>query len=196
VAIKNTGRASPAPYSHAAAYLCTMNLSYTHLLPADFAPDSRVWVYQSSRLFTMGEALQIEDLINHFVAGWKSHGTPVKGFGTLFFGQFIILMADENATGVSGCSTDSSVRLIKEIEQLYKVAMFDRQNLAFITKDKVQLLPLNQLNYAISNNFINADTIYFNNLVQTKQELENNWMIRVKESWLAKKLNLPATSTT
>jgi hypothetical protein len=172
-----------------------MNLSYTHLLPADFAADSRVWVYQSSRLFSMGEALQIEDLLNHFVAGWKSHGTPVKGFGTLFFGQFIILMADENATGVSGCSTDSSVRLIKEIEQLYKVAMFDRQNLAFIIKDKVQLLPMSQLQYALGNGFLSADTIYYNNLVQTKQELENNWMIPIKESWLAKKLNLTAHST-
>lgn len=166
-----------------------MNLEYKHLLPADFSPESRVWIYQSSRLFTMGEALQIEDLLNHFVANWKSHGTPVKGFGTLFFGQFIVLMADEQATGVSGCSTDSSVRLIKEMEQLYKVSMFDRQNLAFIIKDKVQLLPLGQLQYAVDNGFINPDTIYYNNTILTKQELENNWMIPVKDSWLAKKLN-------
>jgi hypothetical protein len=173
-------------------YLCCMNLSYKHLLPADFAPESRVWIYQSSRLFAMGEALQIEDLINHFVTNWKSHGTPVKGFGTLFFGQFIILMADENATGVSGCSTDSSVRLIKDIEQLYKVSMFDRQNLAFIIKDKVEQIPLNQFQYAIENGFITADTLYYNNIVETKQELENNWMIPVKESWLSKKMKSAA----
>jgi hypothetical protein len=35
-------------------------------------------------------------------------------------------MADETATGVSGCSTDSSVRLIKEIEKIFGVNMFDR----------------------------------------------------------------------
>lgn len=178
----------PSYQATVTAYLCSMNLSYKHLLPTDFAAESRVWVYQSSRLFSMSEALQIEDLLNHFVVNWKSHGTPVKGFGTLFFGQFIILMADENATGVSGCSTDSSVRLIKEIEQLYKITMFDRQNLAFIIKEKVQLLPFNQLQYAFDNNFITADTIYINNLVQTKDELENNWLIRLKDSWLAKKI--------
>lgn len=165
-----------------------MNLDYKHLLPSDFAADSRVWVYQSSRLFSLGEALQIEDLLNHFVENWKSHGTPVKGFGTLFFGQFILLMADERATGVSGCSTDSSVRLIKEIEQLYKVSMFDRQNLAFVIKEKIELLPLGQLQYAFDNGFIKADTVYINNLVQTKEELENNWLIPVKESWLAKRI--------
>lgn len=167
-----------------------MNLEYKHLLPADFAPDSRVWIYQSSRMFSLGEAIQIEDLLNHFVANWKSHGTPVKGFGTMFFGQFIVLMADEQATGVSGCSTDSSVRLIKEIEQLYKVSMFDRQNLAFVRKEKIELLPLNQLQYAVDNGFLQADTIYINNLVQTKEELEQNWLIPVKESWLAKRIKL------
>ncbi len=167
-----------------------MNLDYKHLLPADFAANSRVWIYQSSRRFSLGEALQIEDLLNHFVENWKSHGTPVKGFGTLFFGQFIILMADEQATGVSGCSTDSSVRLIKEIEQLYKVAMFDRQNLAFVSKEKIELLPLGQLQYAFDNGFLQSDTIYMNNLVQTKAEMEQSWLIPVKESWLAKRINL------
>ncbi|NII27959.1 hypothetical protein HB364_22940 [Pseudoflavitalea sp. X16] len=169
-----------------------MNWNYQSLLPADFAPDSRVWIYQSSRLLGMGEALQIEDLLNEFVANWKSHGTPVKGFGTLFFGQFIVLMADENATGVSGCSTDSSVRLIKQIEELYKVQLFDRQLLAFQVKEKVQLLPLSQLQHAVDNNFISPDTLYFNNLVQTKEELENKWMIPVKDSWLTRRIAIKA----
>ncbi len=68
--------------------------------------------------------------------------------------------------------------------------MFDRQNLAFAVKEKIELLPLNQLQYAVNNNFIQADSLYFNNLVQTKEELENNWLISVKNSWLMKKLEL------
>jgi hypothetical protein len=167
-----------------------MNLNYKELLPANFAPDSRVWIYQCNRLFTIPEALQAEDLLNQFVNGWQSHGTPVKGFATIFFGQFIIIMADENATGVSGCSTDSSVRVIKEIEKLCGVNMFDRTSLAFLVKNKVQLLPLSQLQYALDNKFIDAEIIYFNNLVTTKQELESKWLQPVKESWLAKKIAL------
>lgn len=165
-----------------------MNTNYQELLPADFAPDSRVWIYQSSRLFFLTEALHIEDLLKNFVANWQSHGEPVKGYGNLFFGQFIVLMADESTTGVGGCSTDSSVRLIKQFEELFKVNMFDRQTLAFLVKDKIQLLPLAQLQYAIDNNFITPDTIYFNNLVQNKQELEQKWLIPVKDSWLSKKI--------
>jgi len=167
-----------------------MNLEYKYLLDKNFSPDSRVWVYQSSRLFGMAEALAIEDLLNDFTSKWLSHGSPVKGAGYLFFGQFIILMADEKATGVSGCSTDSSVRLIKDIEQKFSVNMFDRTTLAFVIKDKVQLLPLSQLQYAFNNSFINSHTLYFNNLVQTKEELENKWIIPIKDSWVAKKISV------
>lgn len=165
-----------------------MNLEYKSLLDSSFDPQSRVWIYQSSRIFSISEALDIEETLQAFAEQWKSHGTPVKGAAYLFFGQFIILMADETATGVSGCSTDSSVRLIKEIEQQYGVNLFDRTTLSFIIKDKIQQLPLAQLSYAFQNGFLDANSLYFNNTVQTKEELENKWIIPVKESWLAKKM--------
>ena len=118
-----------------------MNLHFQDQIPVEFNDLSKVWIYQSSRLFLMSEALEIEAILEQFVASWKSHGDEVKGFGNLFFGQFIVLMADETATGVSGCSTDSSVRIVKEIEQQYTVQLFERQTLAFVVKDKIQLLP-------------------------------------------------------
>lgn len=167
-----------------------MNLEYKNLLDDSFHPQSRVWIYQSSRLFSLSEALEIEEKLEAFTSGWLSHGTPVKGKSWLFFGQFIILMADETASGVSGCSTDSSVRLIKTIEQQYGVNLFDRTTLAFVLKDKIELLPLSQLHYAAENGFISPETLYFNNLVQTKAELETNWIIPVKESWLGKRMEM------
>lgn len=170
-----------------------MKLDYIYLLDGTFHPDSRVWVYQANRVFSLQEALDIEEMLSDFASQWNSHGIPVKGAGYLFFGQFIILMADETATGVSGCSTDSSVRLIKDIEQKFNVNMFDRMTLAFVVKDKIQLLPLTQLQYAADNGFIDGDTLYFNNLIETKEELENNWIIPVKDSWLNKRLSFSAS---
>ena len=145
--------------------------SYKHLLPAEFNDNSRVWIYQGSRLFTISEALQIEDMLHSLVANWKSHGTPVKGYANLFFGQFIILMADEDATGVSGCSIDSSVRIIQQIEKQFAVEMFNWQSLAFVVKDKVQIIPRQQFGYALENNFVTPQTLFFNNVVVLKK----NW---------------------
>jgi hypothetical protein len=165
-----------------------MDFDYRELIPKDFNANSKVWIYQSSRMFAMSEALQIEELLESFIQNWKSHGTPVKGYANLIYGQFIVFIADETATGVSGCSTDSSVRVVKEIEALYKVNMFDRLNLAFLIKDKIQTIPLAQFTYAIENDFINTNTIYFNNTVLNLTDFSESWMIPIKDSWLKTKL--------
>lgn len=161
-----------------------MTFNYREMLPEEMDASSRVWIYQSSRLFSLSEAFQIEDMLNEFVSSWHSHGVAVKGYANLFYGQFIILMADETASGVSGCSTDSSVRLMKSIEQKFRVQLFDRLLLAFLIEEKVQLIPISQLDFAEENQFISKDTLYFNNTVQTKKELEEKWLLPLKESWL------------
>jgi len=172
-----------------------MNLNYHQLVPGTFDDQSRVWIYQCNRIFTISEALQIEDMLKHFVMNWASHGSPVSGYANLFFGQFIVLMADESATGVSGCSTDSSVRLIKDIEALFQVQLFNREALAFIVKERIQIIPMAQLKYAFDNSFITGDTLYFNNLVQSKKEFLEKWLIPIKDSWLGKKMFHAPSST-
>ncbi len=168
--------------------LLTLTLQYKHLLPTNFHPDSRVWIYQSDRSFTEPEQIEIDELLLQFTDSWTSHGAKVKGFGKLFFNQFIILLADETASGVSGCSTDSSVRIIKEIENRYNTNLFNRQNLAFFTGENIIQIPLSKLNEAISDKIINSETYYFNNVVLSKKELEENWIIKLKESWLEQKV--------
>ncbi len=166
-----------------------MQFNYRELLPGDFDKSSRIWIYQSSRLFTISEALWLEGQLDEFVKSWNSHGVQVKGYANLFFGQFIVFMADETASGVSGCSTDSSVRLVKQIEQKFQVQLFDRLLLAFLIGEKVQLLPISQLGFAIENQFVTGDTLYFNNTVQTKKELEENWLVPVRMSWLKNRIH-------
>jgi len=166
----------------------TKSLQYHHFLPTNFHPDSRVWIYQSDRTFSEQQQIEIDELIQQFTNSWTSHGAKVKGFGKLFFNQFIILMADETASGVSGCSTDSSVRLIKEIENKYNVDLFNRQNLAFFNGENIIQIPISKLNEAISNNLINLETYYFNNVVLSKKELEEKWIIELRDSWLQQKV--------
>ncbi|GAA4311889.1 hypothetical protein [Compostibacter hankyongensis] len=169
-----------------------MNQDITALLPQDFHPASRVWIYQSNRPFNAQEEKEINEQLLHFTAQWNAHGDSVKGWGKLLFGRFIILMADESRTGVSGCSTDSSVRLIKSIARQYEAALFDRLLIAFWVKEQIEMLPLSQVAYAFSRGFIDENTLFFNNTVLSKQELESRWLVPVKDSWLASRLQEPA----
>jgi hypothetical protein len=171
-----------------------MNINFQDEIPIDFDNNSRVWVYQSNRAFSINESLEIERVLEGFTKEWNSHGSLVKGFANLFFGRFIVFMADETNIKVGGCSTDTSVRLVKNIEQDYNVSLFERQSLAFIVKDRINVLPLSLVNYSIENEDITPDTLYFNNTILTKKDLLNNWIIPVKESWLAARIPSSPTS--
>lgn len=164
-----------------------MNFNIEEHLPENFSNQSKVWVYQSSRLLLINELLEIEDTLKEFVASWLSHGDKVKGSVNVFFGRFIVFMADEKETQVGGCSTDSSVRLIKQLQQKYNTDFFNRQLLSFYKNDKVEQIPLNQFTYAFNNGLINEETIFFDNTVSNKKDLIEKWMTPIKNSWLYKK---------
>ncbi len=158
-------------------------------LPASFAPESRVWIYQSSRPFSEHEVVEINEQLEQFYTQWQTHGAPVKGWAKLIYRQFIIVLADETGNNVSGCSTDGMVRVVKSIERQYSVNMFDRMMLTFLIKGKAEMLPMGQIQYAIDKGFIDQETQLFNNTVATKGELENSWLTPLHSSWLAPKLS-------
>ncbi|ATL48108.1 hypothetical protein COR50_13565 [Chitinophaga caeni] len=169
-----------------------MKTNYLDILPGDFAGNSRVWIYQSNRPFMEREAIEITEQLDQFVMQWNAHGAGVKGWGKLLFNQTIILVADETETAVSGCSTDSSVRIIKSIERQYNVNMFDRLLLGFIVKDKIELLPMAQVGYALEKGYISPDTLYLDNTVLNLEDLKNKWLVPIKDSWLKDKLSISA----
>ena len=161
----------------------------TNLVPRDFPDNARVWIYQSSRAFIEKEQTEIDEQLYHFYAQWLSHGTPVKGWAKLLFRQFVVVMADETDDMVSGCSTDSSVRIIKSIERQYDVNFFDRMMITFLVKNKAEMLPFTQVQYAIDRGYIGKDTLLFNNAaVHTKKDLFEKWLAPLGESWLANRV--------
>lgn len=161
------------------------------IIPADFADGARVWIYQSSRPFIEKEEKEINEQLYQFYVQWLSHGDKVKGWAGLVFRQFVVVIADETDTQVSGCSTDSSVRIIKSLERQYEVNFFDRMTLTFLVNGKAQMLPMNQVQYALDKGYIYKDTPLFNNLVATKQELMTNWLVPLHKSWLSARVSLP-----
>lgn len=159
------------------------------IIPADFSDNARVWIYQSSRPFVEKEENEINEQLLQFYTQWQSHGDPVKGWAKLLFKQFIIIIADETEVHVGGCSTDASVRVVKSIERQYSVNMFDRMTLTFLVNGKAQMLPYNQVQYAIDKGYINQDTLFFNNLAGTKKDLMEGWLVPLKNSWLGERVS-------
>ncbi len=148
-----------------------------------FSPQSRVWIYQSSRKFSEDEQKEILNKLSAFTNQWKAHGNELMAKAEIRYGFFIILTVDENQANVTGCSIDSSVRLIKEIEQTYQVDLFNRFNIAYKVGDEVIVNGKEDFETLVNIKQVTAKTIVFNNMVQNLQELENKWEVPFENSW-------------
>ncbi|WP_449437850.1 ABC transporter ATPase [Pedobacter steynii] len=151
-----------------------------------FSPQSKIWIYQSNRAFTNDEVQAIQQKLNDFTVQWKAHGHQLKAKAEVLYNFFIVFFVDEAAAGVTGCSIDSSVRIVKEIEQEYGVDLFDRFNMAYKLNDKVIVTNKEDFETLVNIKAIGPQTIVFNNMVQTLQEFETKWQIPFEQSWHSK----------
>ena len=148
-----------------------------------FSPQSKVWIYQSNRRFTDQETAEIQSILNDFVAQWTAHGHQLKAKAEVFHQYFIVLTVDQDVANATGCSIDSSVRVIKEIESKFGLDLFDRFNMAYKIGDEVHVATKEDFETLISIKKIGLDTIVFNNLVQTREDFEQKWEVPLQDSW-------------
>lgn len=147
-------------------------------------PSSRIWVYQSDKKFTVEDKAIIEVMLQLFTEKWAAHGQPIKSSFEIRFDQFIVLVADEGYHSASGCSIDDSVRTIQEIGKQLNVDLFNRNLIAFVKNESVVLVDLPLLKQKYGEGFWDESTPTFNNLIGTKGQLENDWIVPSSKTWL------------
>ena len=145
--------------------------------------NSRVWIYQSNRVFTHKEIEFVTEKATDFINNWTRHGDDLKGSFTIKYHQFLVLAVDENFNNVSGCSIDASVRFVQQLEQSLQLNLMDKMNITFKDGENINLIKLSQFQEFVKSKKINEETIVFNNLIATKEDFENNWEVPVKQSW-------------
>ena len=148
-----------------------------------FSPQSKVWIYQSNRPFTDEEVVSIENKVSDFTAQWKAHGHQLLAKAEVLYRFFIVFIVDEASAGVTGCSIDASVRVVKEIEQEHHLDLLNRFNMAYIADGKVVVVNKEDFETLVSIKAVDRKTIVFNNMVQTLSEFENKWQVPFEESW-------------
>ncbi|MHB0754069.1 ABC transporter ATPase [Polaribacter sp. M15] len=147
-------------------------------------PDnSRVWIYQSDREFTTQEIELISEKAEEFINSWTRHGDDLKGSFTIKYNQFLVLAVDESFNNVSGCSIDSSVRFVQELEQELQIDLMNKMNITFKDNDHINLVKLSDFQKFAKQQKITPETIVFNNMVNTKLDFENNWEVPASQSW-------------
>jgi hypothetical protein len=145
--------------------------------------DARLWIYQSNREFTEKEVAYIAIKSEDFINQWTRHGDDLKGSFMIKYNHFLVLAVDETFNTVSGCSIDSSVRFIKELEKELNLDLMDKMNVTYYNGDFIAHKSLIDFKKMAKDRSVTGNTVVFNNLVTTKAEYENYWEVPASESW-------------
>lgn len=145
--------------------------------------NSRVWIYQADREFTDTEMDFIAKKAEDFINQWTRHGDDLKGSFTFKYKQFLVLAVDESFNNVSGCSIDSSVRFVQALEKEFQLDLMNKMNITFKDNDSINLAKLSDFQRFVNERKVTSETIVFNNMVNTKEDFENNWEVPARESW-------------
>ncbi len=149
----------------------------------DLPDTARIWVYQSDRELDEDQVNAMRSSLRDFIEEWTRHGKDLRGSFTILYDHFIVLGVDESFNQVSGCSIDASTHLFKRFEQEFGIELLNRLNTAFRSGEHINVVPLSDFQNFIREKRIGRDTTVFNNMVQTKKELEEAWEVPASHSW-------------
>lgn len=150
---------------------------------------TKVWVYQAPRKLEFGELELVKSKLTDFVDSWSSHGAIVNGTFEINYDQFVIVMADEASAGVSGCSIDGSVRVIKELESELGLSLLDKSIVAFQIGDEISTMDFREIPKAVTSGEITSETLFFDNSINSLEQFQQRWKVPAKDSWVARYLN-------
>lgn len=146
--------------------------------------NSRIWIYTASRRLKPEEVIWIEKKGAEFTSGWRTHGKPLEAAVEVLNNHFIIVAVDDEWVGPSGCSIDSSISFIKELESSLHIDFLDKLNIAYRGQDgSIEVIRLSEFQALIEKGEVKSNTLVFNNLIQKLYQLENEWEVELDKSW-------------
>ncbi|UCC25757.1 MAG: hypothetical protein JSU98_01420 [Gemmatimonadales bacterium] len=86
-------------------------------VPFDALPDdSRLWVFPVPDPLEPGQVDTLLRTVEDFLHGWAAHGAPLTAGYSWEEDRFLLVAVDQASVPPSGCSIDSMVRVLKELE--------------------------------------------------------------------------------
>ena len=155
----------------------------------NISPQARIWTYQIPRNLTEIETKTVSTMLHDFVQNWQAHQQNLQASYQILHNRFIILAVDESFETASGCSIDKSVAVIKQISTLLNVDLFDRLSLNYLnnsSNSSWETTKIATLKTKIEKQEFTKNTIIFNSLVQTKQDLLTNGIVEAATTWVKK----------
>lgn len=157
------------------------------IIDFDKLPDTtRLWIYASERAFSDSEQNLIETEMSQFLENWTAHKRELKTGWQLAHRQFVLVAVDESMMAASGCSIDSIVKYLAQLQNRLQCKIVGTHANIFF-KDQagaVQCVDRPQFKQLLSEDKVNSETIVFDNTIQTLGDFRlGKWEVAMKNSW-------------
>ena len=149
----------------------------------NLSEESKVWIYQSNRKFSDEEVLEIDSDLKLFVENWSAHGTSLEASFDIRYNRFIVLAVNQEVQVATGCSIDASVQFMQNLEQKYQVDLLDKMNVTFKQGEFITHKTLLEFKKLAKDKSVSENTIVFNNLVNSIEEMNESWEVAAVDSW-------------
>lgn len=165
-------------------------------IPFEMMPDnSRIWIYQADRQLSAQEREFVKENIEAFLNEWAAHGSGLNASSTILYNQFLVIAVDEAVVKASGCSIDKQLHFVQALGKELQINFMDRSIIAFLdqkqlsTEGEIFTANMSDIKKHVADGVIKTDTLTFNNLIETKAQLTNRWIVSANESWLKRYFN-------
>jgi hypothetical protein len=147
---------------------------------------SKLWVFPSSRKFYEQEISGLKENIEAFLNSWTNEDQLFNCAYELKHHRFIIISVDNSEINLSLKTHDALSVFIQELEKKYEVILLDKINVCYKQGEFVQYKDIVEFKKMMKEKGVSSKTIVFDNMITTKEELENNWEINIMDSWLGR----------
>lgn len=146
--------------------------------------NAKLFLYPSDKKFHPELFTAVENKLEVFVKEWSNNNDIEAGFSIKY--QRFIIIAVNNTKPITTSIIDELVTFIFKLQLEHELELLDKLNVCFKQGEYVQYKDVKAFKQLIKNKSVNQNTIVFDNLINTKEELESDWELPAEDTWYAR----------
>jgi hypothetical protein len=146
---------------------------------------SKIWIYQFKKELVIQDLQNIDTKLALFANTWESHGTKLDAKAFILENHFVIIAANEAHFEASGCSIDKSVQVLRNVNEEYKLDLFNRLNIAVVKNERIQFYSKAELqeellkgNFSFEDFYLDVSVVSGNDISNLLKPLHQSWFYK------------------
>lgn len=149
---------------------------------------SRLWMFGTNRKLAALELDGLRQEMLDFVTGWQTHGNSLQADFEILHQGILLVAVDESMEPPSGCSIDKVFQVLQLYQQKNQLDFFQRLLIWWLDKNELCIQTVSEVLSLVKSGEMKQDQKVFDMGHQNLQSFRNNPMIKLNESWMAKKI--------